>query len=581
VTRFLDSLIPRQLDSLRSPGGVVAVTIGDSAVLVRGYGHADLARTVPVDPARHLFRIASITKTVTATAIMQLVERGQLDLDADVNGYLRAFQVPTGYGRPITARTLLWHVSGIDDDYDGIAIRDPALHRPLGEVFAERGVNRVREPGRVIVYTNRAYMLLGHLIEARSGRQYEQYIQTELLGPLGMTRSTFIIDDANRADLMVGTTRTSTGVAVTLIPDTYTRPSGDLLATARDMTRYLIAHLNGGRIGDRRILGDSTTLRMYRDCFRHHPSFGGWCLGWRYRKRNGLDIFQHGGDHPGYQSQLLLIPAKQFGLFLSYSSSDGSLSGRLANLVVDRFFPGPTPEVAPAPTAATPISDLAGTYRVVASNQSFATFEKLGVLLRGSEARLADSAGVVTFAGRRLVEEQPLLFRDVGSGQRMVFIRGDNGRVRWAAGNDSGLERLRWWEVNRIQRAVVIGATVALGLGLLGFLFGGGLPRRRFRDARLAEAILALTAGTWLLTIVGLALTFPRQWEALIYGVSDGFGLFLSLPRVAAALTVVAILAVVPVLGRSTVSPLTRLRFAIVLGASVFLVPWMRYWQFH
>ncbi len=146
---FLDSVMQAAMARVESPGAALSLVIGDKVAVLRGYGFADNAGQVPVDPARHMFRIGSITKTFTATGIMQLYDRGLIDLDENVNTYLRAFKLPDTYAEPITIRQLLQHTSGIDNDYAGIGLRSHADHVPLGEYFAAHVPARIRPPGRV------------------------------------------------------------------------------------------------------------------------------------------------------------------------------------------------------------------------------------------------------------------------------------------------------------------------------------------------------------------------------------------------------------------------------------------------
>src|SRR5262249_1727341 len=112
---FADSLMSAALEKHHIPGAVLAVVQDGRIAFARGYGFADLESRVPVDPQRTVFRVASVSKLFPATAVMQLVEHGRLDLDADVNHYLRRFQVPPAFGKPVTLFDLLTHTGGFDE----------------------------------------------------------------------------------------------------------------------------------------------------------------------------------------------------------------------------------------------------------------------------------------------------------------------------------------------------------------------------------------------------------------------------------------------------------------------------------
>ena len=117
LSRSLDELLPPQMARWHAPGAVFALVKDGRVLLVKGYGHADLDARRPADPERTLFRVYSVSKAVTATAAMQLVEQGRLSLDRDVNGYLPDPGIPATFPEPITLFNLLTHTSGLDDRY--------------------------------------------------------------------------------------------------------------------------------------------------------------------------------------------------------------------------------------------------------------------------------------------------------------------------------------------------------------------------------------------------------------------------------------------------------------------------------
>src|ERR1700719_51945 len=112
---FFDGALLVQLESKHIAGAVVAVVVGDKLVFAKGYGYADVETRRKVDPEKTLFRIASISKLFTWTAVMQLVEEGKIDLDADVNKYLKDLQIPATFEKPVTLKNLLTHTPGFED----------------------------------------------------------------------------------------------------------------------------------------------------------------------------------------------------------------------------------------------------------------------------------------------------------------------------------------------------------------------------------------------------------------------------------------------------------------------------------
>src|SRR5690606_10891932 len=142
-------------------GAVVVVVKDGQLLLEKGYGYADVAAKQPVDPARTLFRPGSNSKLFTATAAMQLVERGQLDLDVDISRYLD-FTIPAAFGHPITLRHLLTHTAGLQGAVKDLVFHDEARLRPLGAYVRELLPPRIDPPGRVPAYSNYGMGLVGY-----------------------------------------------------------------------------------------------------------------------------------------------------------------------------------------------------------------------------------------------------------------------------------------------------------------------------------------------------------------------------------------------------------------------------------
>ncbi|MDQ3473130.1 MAG: beta-lactamase family protein, partial [Acidobacteriota bacterium] len=170
--------------------GLVVVK-DDGIFFQKDYGQASDGRNITVTPDQTLFRAASVSKLVTATAVMQLVEQGKLNLNADINTYLTRFQLENNYPSPITARHLLTHTSGIEDRLFSNTVPSADRLVSLGDYFAAHIPRRIRPPGEQIAYSNTGMALAGHLVEAVSGLSFEEYVDRNIFPPLGMTRSSF------------------------------------------------------------------------------------------------------------------------------------------------------------------------------------------------------------------------------------------------------------------------------------------------------------------------------------------------------------------------------------------------------
>ena len=165
VSAWLDGLMPYALKAGRIPGAVVVVVDDGAIIAEKGYGFADLANRQPVDPRRTLFRIGSISKLFTWTAVMQQVEAGRLDLDQDVNAYLD-FRIPPYEGKPLTLRDIMTHTPGFEESLRYLFTTDPAALLPLDE-YAKRALpHQVYAPGTTPAYSNYATALAATLSSA-------------------------------------------------------------------------------------------------------------------------------------------------------------------------------------------------------------------------------------------------------------------------------------------------------------------------------------------------------------------------------------------------------------------------------
>jgi CubicO group peptidase (beta-lactamase class C family) len=185
VQAFFDSVISDQLRTYHIPGAALSVVKTGQLLFAKGYGCADLASRKPAMADKTLFGPGSIAKLFTWTAVMQLVEEGKLDLNTDVNFYLKDFQIPATYPQPITLAHLMTHSAGFDDPYD-FYTHDVDKLVSLSEFVARHMPARVRPPGELSTYSNYGAALAGYIIEQVSGQSFEQYVEEHILKPLAM-----------------------------------------------------------------------------------------------------------------------------------------------------------------------------------------------------------------------------------------------------------------------------------------------------------------------------------------------------------------------------------------------------------
>jgi CubicO group peptidase (beta-lactamase class C family) len=322
----IDAYVERQRRQLRIPGVSLAVVDGDQVAHLRGFGQARPGGPAP-GPATP-FCIGSLTKSFTALALMQLAEAGRLDLDAPAVRYLPWFRLadPQASAR-ITVRHLLVQTSGLPNGAGEIILAD-FDQRPEAAQRQARALAALaprRPPGAAWEYSNSNYQLLGLILEAASGVPYADYIQARLFTPLGMRHSYVSAAAAPPGELAVGHQLWfGFPVAVPAMPmPAGALAGGGLLSSAEDLARWLIVHLNGGRLADQPIVSAAALDELHRGA-ADMRAFGrvigqygmGWCVG-----QLGADrVVWHGGTLPHFGAFMALLPERRQGLVLLFNA---------------------------------------------------------------------------------------------------------------------------------------------------------------------------------------------------------------------------------------------------------------------
>lgn len=320
---YADQWVAYQQDRRDLPGVVVAVRLGDELLLSRGYGHADLERQVPMTP-RHIFRIASHSKTFTATAIMQLAERGALRLDdrlADSIPWLRELE---DLAR-VTIRQALNHSAGIvrdSDDADFWQLEHLFLDEAELRRMVERG-GRVLAANESFKYSNIAYGLLGQVIEACSGERYTDYTRRRIIDPLGLADTGPELDDHARERLATGYTTRRFGRPRRPLPHVTTgalAAATGFYATAEDLCRYAAAHC----LGNETLLSDASKREMQQPYWRPAQSDVSYGLGFDILDLGERRLVGHGGGFPGFITRTMFDPKDRLVVVVLTNDSSGA-----------------------------------------------------------------------------------------------------------------------------------------------------------------------------------------------------------------------------------------------------------------
>ncbi|MCH8616629.1 beta-lactamase family protein [Sphingomonas sp. SM33] len=435
VNAWLDGYMPYALGKGQIPGAVVVVVKDGQILTQRGYGFSDVAKQKPVDPRITLFRPGSISKLFTWTAVMQQVEQGKIDLDADVNKYLD-FKIPPYQGKPITMRNIMTHTSGFEEQIKDLIVTDEKQYVPYEKLLKRWVPHRIYAPGEVPAYSNYATSLAGYIVQRVSGEQFDAYVERHILAPLGMTHSTFRQPvPANLRPFV------SEGyVPGQDKPYGYeyvsSAPAGALSATGEDMGRFMIAHLQNGA----GLLKPETAQLMHSPANRSIQGLHGMCLGFYEDDINGRRIIAHAGDTSAFHSDLNLFLNEGVGIYISMNSpgkeaSAYSVRGTLLQEFADRYFPAakPKPQALDSKTARENAEKLAGTWtssrRIDSSFLSVANLFSQNKISVGKDGQLiAPVADILQARPSKWIAVGPMLWRDAYS-HELLGAKLSDGKV--------------------------------------------------------------------------------------------------------------------------------------------------------
>lgn len=511
---FIDGLVPTALRNARVPGAVVVVVKDGQPLLQKGYGMADWDRRIPVDPHKTLFRPGSVSKLFTWTAVMQLVEQGRLDLDADLNQYLD-FTIPGRNGKVLTLRHVMTHTTGFEEVARDLLTYDTP-GPDLGKVLKAYIPPYVYDPGTTPGYSNYATALAGYIVQRVSGKPFDDYMDRHVFGPLGMTQSTFRqpLPDALKGQMSQGYMTWDDkpkGFEVISLP-----PAGSMSAPGADMGRFMLAMLQQGRLGDAQLLKPETVKQMYGQLTRPLPGLMGIGLGFYEQNVNGHRVLAHGGDTVLFHSDLLLFVDDGIGLYISVNApgherQGGWLRDKLFEAFADRYLPDARPATKPEVDEATArqhAQQMAGSYRNTRREDS--TWLSVLQLLSPLKVQALDDGRLaIELAGARSTyREVKPYFWEEEHGKRRLQAVVENGKVRhW------GLEPFVFAFIFEpvpfmASGSVLVLAGLAIGTLLLTTLLWpvAATLRRRHHVAVLPARTVTWVRSASVLTLVGLGL---------------------------------------------------------------------------
>lgn len=490
LAAFFDSYLAEQMQAYHIPGAVVSVVKDGKVVFTKGYGYADLEKQTPFDE-NLLLTVASLGKAFTAVGVLQLNERGMIDLHEDVRPYFTEFQPNFKFDDPLTFANLLTHTDGFETRMIGITTLNEGELKPLDELLATYKPNQVLPAGKFLTYGDYAANLAGYLTQEISGVPFEQYMDENLLSPLGMTNSTFDqhLSQAMKDNLATGYEFQNGALEPQSFLYVSYAPQGGLRTTAADMNHFMLALLNGGEYQGVRILQPETVQSMFTQQFTGQADMPGITYGLFEDFHNGQRALLRDGDGIGTRTRMLLLPDLNTGIFISYNSGDSNLRLNLLGAYLDHFYPAENSAPVPMDGYQDRAALFAGTYRPLQADVS--TFTKSMYFFSQLVQVTANPDGTLTIEANGMgdhssvmggfegatqwIETSPLHFERVDGNGVVAFVQDENGNITQmisGQGYHSTFAKLAWYESQGFQIIFVsIAAFILLTFGLVLFLF--------------------------------------------------------------------------------------------------------------
>jgi len=541
---IVDTLINEARQKDHFAGATVSIIQNGETRLLKGYGLASTVPARPVDPSRTLFRIGSVSKTITWILLLRLVEEGKVDLAKPVNDYLPAqLRIPDdGFRSPILVKNLLDHTPGFEDIALGhLFAEKPAGILPPAEYLVRHRPKRVREPGQFSTYSNYGVALAGAIIEKARGKDLSTVADEEFFGPLKMNNSTFRepypAQNGLPAPMSTALAKNMANANVWLAGYykqfgmeyiTGIGPAGSISSTAADMGRYLQLLLNEGQFDGVRIYGPKTAKLLRTPLRKNAPrGVNAWAHGFMITQLpGGLKGYGHGGATQFFRTYMMVVPELNLGIFVSVNSPTGqSIIERLPIRLVSAMTGHPDPENiyrAGNPKLVPEAARYAGTYQT--TRRAYSGLEKATGLLAPVNVGVDPAGYLITQMGPDIrswvpTDETGIFVSTTGEDQ-LRFNLDASGN---AASFDIPFGVARYERASAIFSPINLGILAALVTLISAFGLWNSIKRIRRKGwidslSRYADWSSAATSGAWLTTIIaGAAAALTLDPFKLLY----------------------------------------------------------------
>ena len=600
-----DELIQNKMEQHGIPGTVIVIVKDGEILFSHGYGYANLDKKIPVDPEKSLFRVGSISKVLTGTAVMQMIEQGKIDMYTDVNEYLHSFQIPATFDTPITMKHLLTHTAGFDDRYIGKSARNLEDRISLAEYSEKHLPQRIMPPGEIYTYSNYGNALAGFIVETVSGMPFAEYIDSAILKPLGMKYSGFELSPDIEPYLVRGYSDLRGDYRVIPFDYLLDAPAGQFVASGEDMARFMITHLQKGELNGNRILSENAVGEMHSVQFKNHPALHDG-VGYTFSigtMRGELSI-SHGGAYAGFYALMTLFPEHNSGVFVAHNILKTNFLGEVMEVLLDDLFndtrPVATSESFIAPGVYdTNVAKFTGTYRHTRYPRN--TYDKIGILAgaMGGELKITKTKeGMIVMPDiygkeRRLVKVEPLLFQSIDDNYSLAFREDGNGRITHVfTSGVNAMERIPWYSSIGFHRVLFIFFPLFFLMVVVVTFFSYTIRKRRpgipaeltypeksFKRFHLWIAITFLFHIAATLIVIGALVSIDEIVSGFPYGLPDAMYVVQGIPFVMILFAIVLLVYVIRDWYEKKLKLSYRIYYSGYVVVSISAIVFLNYWN--
>ena len=629
---FVDGVIGAYMAQQRIAGTQVSVVRDGQVLLVKGYGTSSIDPQREVDPERSLFRLGSISKTFTWLSLMQLAERGQLQLTDPVNVHLPdELDIPDeGFQQPIRIIDLMNHAAGFEDALQHLFAPDGAPVMSLNEHLRNYRPHRVREPGKFLAYSNYGTALAGALVAHVSGVDFETYVEQNIFTPLGMTHTTFREQYAPVAGLPAPMSaelaadkaqnlewRSGQWQAIPHERIVAMAPAGAAVSTAADMAQYMLALLDPERLERSGVLRKSTFAKLQQPSFQGAPGLPAVHHGFFNAPLGtnsilSFDNLSHGGATLHFMSFMVVIadlaaPARMLetgaatapvvaeqrdraggsiGIFVMTNSGPGArLVFALPERILAEYFQPPAAaSLLPQQGAIEHVREYVGQYR--SARRSYTKFEKLMSLPATPLTATDDGRLLATFGFEtaRFVEIGTDLFRQEDGDQTIAFSRDESGRVTHMITAGGAFERVGFFQ-SMFWFVLIVCAGVIASIAIVVAAARRRAAAAESTWARRSARLLTGTAVAWLVFVVlclvwAIPMIGPDVLDKFVYGYPQtSLKVALAALLVASGLSLLTIASLLPAWRDSSWSATRKVLHTLAVLVFVALVLTLLQWN--